>query len=441
MSKHSNLPENAADFVSRYVKLLSAITDAPEEFQEAAALFLISTAVGRRWIFKSLPDTAIFGDNAGTTGKLLNLWFIIIGKSRITRKSSGVISHVEEISKKVFGEKRIISEAFTPESLIKELSEKSEPFGTQKLETTCYWISDEIAWFFQHLKKRNSYMKAADAFLSKIYDGNTYRRTTIGRGKEIIWNPYLTCLLASTDYLPTLFDELQIRLGFMNRFIYVVAERKKRKPLRTEPLTEEEKKETHDVEDFLKALTQRTSVTMMEMTSEAKQVYDSFEEEIEKRIETEDLGIKERYCGQLPNLAIRLSCLYRFSRMRPEEIRKYSNPVLTVEKQDVEKAIDYATKTWAWFEKVIEIMQTKPARKMRSRDRVKFAVIDFLKDEKERHFDEIQSHIHQMRVRCSQATLYNALGDLVGEDKIVRTKFGFYKITSEGDENKTEKGR
>jgi len=125
------------DFVSKYVRLLSGITDAPREFQETAALFLLSTAVGRKWVFQSLPETAIFSDKIGTTGKLLNLWFIIIGKSRITRKSSGVMSRVEEIAKKIFGEQLLISEAFTPESLIKEMSEKSSP--PKKQNRKIFW--------------------------------------------------------------------------------------------------------------------------------------------------------------------------------------------------------------------------------------------------------------------------------------------------------------
>lgn len=37
----------------------------------------------------------------------------------------------------------------------------------------------------------------------------------------------------------------------MDRFIYVVGERKERKPLRTEPLTEEERREAREIENFL----------------------------------------------------------------------------------------------------------------------------------------------------------------------------------------------
>lgn len=351
------------DFIEKYVKLLSGITDALEEFQEAAALFLLSTAVGRKWVFRSIPETPIFIESSKDAGKLLNLWFIILGKSRISRKTSGVISHVEEVLKRIFGEQRSLTRSFTPEFLIKEMSKKSE-YTIAGSETLCYWISDEVAWFFKQLKKKDSYMTDADDILSTIYDGRTLDRGTIGRDKEIVRNPYLTCLIGSTNYLPTLLDELQIRQGFLNRFIYVTGKRKQRKPLRTEPLNQEEKKEVDAIEDFLKALASRTSVTVIEMTNEARQTYDSFEEEIEERIANEDLDIKEGYCGQLPNLAVRLSCLYKISRMTPAEIRNYSN-VLTVEKQDVDRAIEYSWKVWAWFEEVIEIM-LKPQAKSTS---------------------------------------------------------------------------
>jgi hypothetical protein len=172
------------DFINKYVRLLSGITDAPKEFQEAAALLLISSAVGRRWMFRSLPDMAIFGEKVGTGGRLLNLWFIIMGKSRISRRTSGVLNPVEKITNKIIGEQQIISSAFTPESLVKEMSEKSVPSSVFRLETPCFWLCDEVSWFFQQLKKKDSYMASVDAILSKLYDGNTYSRSTIGRGKD-----------------------------------------------------------------------------------------------------------------------------------------------------------------------------------------------------------------------------------------------------------------
>ena len=422
---------NHFDFVNAYVTLLSAITDAPKEFQEAAALFLISTAANRKWLFRAIPEASIFGNGSKSSGRMLNLWFILIGKSRITRKTSGVINHAVEMAQKVFGEQHMITEAFTPEALIWQMSKMYEIATTGKRETLCFWASDEIAWFFQQLKKKDSYMASAEAFLSKIYDGNTYSRSTITRGKEKIHNPYLTCLLASTNYLPTFFNELQIRLGFMNRFIYVVAERKERKALRTKPLTEEEKKKAKELEDFLKSLAERASVTMLEMSTEAKQIYDSFEEQIEKKIEEENLDVKEGYCGQLPNLVIRLSCLYRLSRMTKEEIQSYSAPTLVVEKQDVEKAIAYAKKAWKWFEKVIEIMQS--AEKLKSSlpiNRAKAAILECLADRSEKQVNEIKKYVCQ-RVKISQATFYNALSMLTDEGKVLKIRQGFYKLGTE----------
>ena len=417
-----------SDFVTKYVNLLCRITDSPKEFQEAAALFLLSTAVGRKWIFRSLPETSVFGGKL-ESGKPLNLWFIILGKSRITRKTSGVLRHVEDICKKVFGDHRLISAVFTPEALIKEMSQKSMPSAAAEPETVCAWISDEIAWFFQHLKKKNSYMMSADAFLSRIYDGNTYSRSTIGRGKETIWNPYLTCLLASTTYLPVLFDELQLRLGFMNRFIYVIAERKERKPLRTEPLTEVEQRMVEEILDFLKALSERRQVVMLQMTEEAKELYDAFEEEIENRIANEDLGVKEGYFGNLPNIVVRLSCLYRISRMTPHEIRSYSKPFLFVEKQDVERAINYAWKAWAWFENVVQIMHKKGTRERLSlpRNQVKELVLSFLADGKIKQRKDIDLYVGS-KINVGKATISNALNDLLNERRVCQPKYGFYKL-------------
>lgn len=419
------------DFVSRYVSLLSKITDAPKEFQEAATLFLLSVAVGLVWVFRSLPETSIFRHRTkDTDGKILNLWFILIGKSRITRKTFGVIKHVTDLAKDVLKKEHMLTEAFTPESLIEQMAKMSVRSVAGKQVTVCSWISDEIAWFFQHLKKKNSYMATADAFLSKMYDGSTYSRGTIGRGKKIVWNPYLTCFLASTDYLPALFDKLQVRLGFMNRFIYVVGERKQRKPLRTESLTEEEEKKAREIKEFLRALAQKTSVTTLGMSDEARQLYDSFEEKIENRIENEDLGIKEGYCGQLPNLAVRFSCLYRISRMATEEIRTYNDPLLIVEKQDVERAIEYVMKVWNWFENVTEIMETKDEKKRRmlQRNQVKELVLRFLEGGKVKQRKEIVAHINE-QMKVGGATISNALDDLrVLERKICQPKYGFYML-------------
>lgn len=347
------------------------------------------------------------------------------------------MTHAAELSKKVLGTEKMITEAFTPEALIEEMSRMSEPFFTGEAVTVCFWISDEIAWFFQHLKKQNSYMATADAFLSKMYDGTTYRRATRSKGDEVVWNPYLTVLVASTDYLPTLFDELQIRLGFLTRFIFVIGERKERKSLRTTPLTDDEKAEALYIEDFLRILAERSSVTMLEMNEEAKQFYDSFEKEMEDKIQNEKLGLKENYCGQLPNLVVRLSCLYRISRMTAEEIKTYSKPVLTVEREDVERAMKYAMKAWDWFGKVIEIMQSaQTVGPLFPIENAKNAILEFLSDGLERHVNKIKDYVI-CEEGVSPATFYSALKKLRNNGQVVRSRPDYYKIVKE-EKDKTE---
>jgi len=411
------------DFIGRYIALLYAITDAPEEFQEAAALFLISAAAGLKWVFRSIPETPIFTNKHQNRGKTLNLWIIIMGITRITRKSTGVISHVEDILKDIFGEQPFLSKDFTPEYLVKELANKTLGF-----ETYCIWIRDEISGFFEQLRRRDSYMTTADAVLSTIYDGFDYIKGTITRGKESILRPYLTCFLASTEFLPTLFQKLQIRLGFLNRFIFVIGKRKARKPLRVRSLTESERSEAEHLKEFLKALINKRHTTVMTMSEDAKQRYDVFEMQIENRLETENLGIKEGYWGNLPNFTIRLSCLYRLSRMTVEEIRNHREDTLSVDLQDVERAIEYVWKVWGWFEEVIEVMLSgKSTETRRLRDKSKEFIVSMLKDEdlvEGSNIVEVTSN----ETGASDPTIYNALRELRDERVVCSPKYKFYKL-------------
>jgi hypothetical protein len=349
------------DFIDRYVSLFKGehnlndgepqpITDASPDIQEAVALFLESTCVGRNWYFFSAPETPIFSNNMAG-GRILNLWFIIVGKTRLTRKTSA-ISKAEDLLESVKIDDRRLTNSFTPEYLVSDMASK-----VQGGESKCYWISDEISSFFEDLKRKD-YMSSTDAVLSVTYDGRTYSRGTKTAGKEVIRNPYLTVLLASTDYLPSLFDKNKIRQGFLNRFNYVVVKPEKRRKLRTTKLTTEEQKEVEYIKAFLGALVNRTEITIVSFRDKAKEVYDKFEEECENKIMTGNLDVKEGYCGNLPNFCIRLSCLYRIARMSLEEI-KNSDPALplVVEKEDVEKAIVYTKKSWGWFEEIIKLMK------------------------------------------------------------------------------------
>lgn len=338
------------DFIERYVKLMGGITDAPEEYHRACALFLLSTGVGRHFIFRSLPDAGVFSEDLGL-GKFLNLWFILIGKSRVSRKSTAV-SRAEEVVEQI-NAKLMLPADFTPQALVKVMREKSTGG-----ETKAVWINDEISGFFEQLRK-GDYMVTADTLLSRIYDGRSYVRTTIARGEENLINPYLTVILASTEYLPSLFDESRLRQGFLNRFIFIPVGKTKRLELRT-TLTKEEGEEAQALLRWLKAVNKRESEppVLIGMSANAREIYNDYEAKVEDAITRESLGVKEGYYGNLPNFLSRVASLCRVSRMPVQEITTYKRGILVIEEEDMRKALGYVEKVWGWFQDVIRLMKT-----------------------------------------------------------------------------------
>jgi hypothetical protein len=347
------------DFVERYVNLISGdgtkqfpgVTDAPRDFQVAGGLFLVSTMAGRKFYFMSAPESNLYKGAGNASGKILNLWFIIIGKSRIARKTisvSKITDTIEEINGAM-----MLPEDFTPSALVKTLAARKP--GDQ----TC-WVNDEISSFFEKLRQ-GDYMTSTDTVLSRIYDGKDYRRETISRQMEHIEDPFLTCFLASTDFLPTLFDEGRLRQGFLNRFIYVVGERKDWKATRN-MISQTELTEAANLLDWLRALADMDdkSPVILSFNAAAKKRFNDFEKKVEDKIMAGMHPLQEGYMGNMPNFVTRLAAIYRIARLDLAYFQLTASQrrvFLEVELPDLEKAVDYASKGWTWFEKVLELMR------------------------------------------------------------------------------------
>ncbi len=346
------------DFIERYVSLLSGnendlpgVTDAPRDFQEAVALFLVSTAAGRKFYFMSAPEANLYNHTGGTVGKTLNMWFILLGKSRVARKSVTVSKAVDALRE--LNSDLLLPQDFTPSALVKVLA--SRPPGS----VSC-WVNDEISSFFEKLRQ-GDYMTSTDTVLSVIYDCRNYRRDTISRQVEQIESPYLTCLLASTYILPTMFDENRIQQGFLNRFIYVLGDRTVWRPTRS-MLTQRELDEADELMTWMRALSEMSvsAPILMTYNADARARFDEFEQRIEEKIMDGVHPLLEGYLGNIPNFVIKLSSLFRLSRLDvsyfqtdPTAIR----PFLEIEQQDLVRAIDYADKVWQWFNRVVELMR------------------------------------------------------------------------------------
>lgn len=341
------------NFIDEYVNLVYKLTDSPVPFLKATALFLLSTFTARRFRRMSRPEMNPWSDGY-SGGQILNLWFILIGKSRITRKST-VVGYAEDLIN-ALNDELLLPYDFTPQSLVTELSKKCD--GT---ETRAVWLNDETSGFFEQLD-RADFMTATDTLLSRIYDGRDYTRSTISRGEEPIRKPYLTVLLSSTEYLPTLFDVGRLRQGFLNRFIYVVGEKDRRLPSQ-QNIPQPLRNKATDLQRWLDALSNQTSDTFMDFTSDAQEIYNRYESKVEKVIQNSEMEEREGYFGNLPNFLVRLSCLHRIARVPIQKIEDYSKAFLTVEKKDVKWAKDYTRSVWNNFIKVVQIMKTSATSK------------------------------------------------------------------------------
>ena len=124
LEKGNGRMQGNQDFIETWIELLDNLTDANRELKEAAGLFVLSSLVGHKAVIPVTTDAKIFSEGMNMTGKRLNLWFLIIGKSRWSRKST-VSAYAEDYLRVLMGDEYILSTIATPEALIEELSENN----------------------------------------------------------------------------------------------------------------------------------------------------------------------------------------------------------------------------------------------------------------------------------------------------------------------------
>jgi len=345
-------------FVDKFVEVLQQITDSPVKFQEACALSLLSSCIGRKMFFISISDARlkdVLHGNIQFSGKYLNLWFIMIGKSRISRKTTvvrWVIDFIKEIDEEI-----LLPDGFTPQALVSEMSKKFK-----NGETRAAWMNDEVSGFFQQIRE-TKFMIKADAVLSKIYDGDDYKDVTIQRGSEAIKKPYLTTLLASTDVLPRFFDELMMLQGFGNRFIYCIGVRQTYKPV-SSSISTQLKFDSAGLVEWLKDLYELKDAIPVSFDEKALKKYISFERNIERKIIDNSLDdIKTGYAGSLPTSVLKLACIFAISDYYPQKLSNFINPLFLVREEHVKRAIDRMKDGMSDYNKVISMMRVKKLSK------------------------------------------------------------------------------
>ncbi len=350
-------------FIETFVDTMKLVYDAPDKFLDSSALSLISTFAGRKAVIntginKSIVDIAYYTMNS--SGSYLNLWYMLIGTSRESRKST-VLNIVREFIQCIRKD-MLIPPGFSPEKLTQILSERSKEERPEAL-----WIYDECSGFFENIQRQ--YMLSTKEILSNIYNCKYYGgNITLSRGKNEVEQSYLGVLMAGTEYVPTLFDEKYMHQGFANRFIYVHDTRKEFKPKETSvPLKYE--KNIKKLISWLKKLDDNKDKIQIIFNDDALDLTNKFGKEIDERIQSkEDDLIYQGWLGNMPDYVDKLSaicCLSDFFNENNEDdlMELLQKGIANIEKEHVQKAIDRMWESFKDYKKIIQIMNDSKRKK------------------------------------------------------------------------------
>jgi hypothetical protein len=326
------------DFVDEYVEWASNSCDAPTIYHLACGYWVISSLIGRyvRVVTSYAPE-----------GLMPNLWMMLIGPSRIVRKTTamrlaeGIVRTVEE--------KLVMPASFTPEALY-------ELFNNLQTGDALAWVKDEFGGFFKMLEKR--YMAGLREILNSLYVGKGEIRRL---RKEVLRIPdglYVTAL----GTLPTppreyITDE-DFYSGFMNRWILAYADRREK----TIPITYRDDKlllMRNELVDRLKKTVEsyEGSIIPVSFSSKAAQMLSDYDYVIEQEIlrieQTNPASLWKSYIAEAPQFLIKLSVLRRLA--REKQLRSV---IIVVEEEDVKRASQDLKQFLDAAKRVIEDVQT-----------------------------------------------------------------------------------
>ncbi len=370
-----------ARFTEEFHKTVRNFTDAPDVFIKAGALFLLSTAVGRHVMI------------VGPRPQYLNLWFLQVGDSRVSRKTT-VLYWCKQVlnaymppqipPKSPAGTKPIspilIPSGFSPEAFFSILCENPQRA----------WIKDEMSGFIKSFSKR--YMSDMPELLSKVYDCTTESRRTKTGGHEVAEDPYLTIFSASTPILARYFNEDLFYQGLGNRFIYVMDFAKR--DLRPFEFFGDPNIHRRYVTVIVNHLKQVRSLVTTNAPNEgkwigpqhqpAKDLLERFENAVNKRIyelrDSDRMDMDIGYTAALPEFVRQLAALFSIDRYY-EDRSEWARQELDILPEAVEEAINYAMGFVDSYQRFKDLIKMTPEQKsLEAEDNIKNMVYRIVKD-------------------------------------------------------------
>lgn len=257
-------------WVERYVEWASSRSPlAPSEFHRAAALFVLSSVIGRR-IFMQDGPAVIYP----------NVWPLLLGRSGETKKST-CQGFAEDLLMEVVSDNRMADSA-SPEGMIAELSEKSVNGSA-----TVWTIIDEFGQVVSGIKHKE-YMSDVKDMLMKLYDGKPIQRRLAKLSYQM--DPvYMTLLTATTsNRLSQLLKPDDLEDGFFPRFLVVQGSTNgwRSRPEWTDVMAQQRQDLIDDLANL--NLAYQNHITRMVFEPDAKTFYDLWCADIYERVKVGD---------------------------------------------------------------------------------------------------------------------------------------------------------
>jgi DNA-nicking Smr family endonuclease len=307
-----------SDVIDMYIDYASESTDAPSIYHRVLAYWIVSTVLGR--YVRVITSYAPMGIRP-------NIWVILIGPSRIVRKTTAMrlaTNIVREIAPQL-----LRKASFTPEALY-EMCNELNPGDC------IAWVKDEIGGFFRSLEKK--YMFGIRELLSSMYMGEGEERILRNLKLRIPDDLYVTSVATLPTPPHNYLTEEDFLSGFMNRWILVYAMRREKylpllhQSMRAEALRREIISKLKELDKSLSSI-----APIISPTSQAINKLQEYEQETERQIETIEriapTSIFKEYLSETVQIFMKLAVLRRLARGDYDP-----SGLIVLEREDVDRA-------------------------------------------------------------------------------------------------------
>lgn len=332
-------------FIERYINWAREQTDAPAIYHQAGAFMALSTA---------LCDKIVLPTMDKPEGEILNLWFMILADTTITRKTT-TMNMATRLLEEVIPDAVATNEA-TLEGLWEVMAARAGKPSIFK--------RDEFSGMLEMALKKEYYSGLFE-HLCGLYDGTTVRRNLARNTIKINDPRFIMFVGGARSQIYALLDEKLIRSGFFPRFLFFSGSTDidNLRPMgppteRTTELRDQLVDELREVVYKYAAAAKRRIGTVVrdagpkvwkaKLTPEAWERYNLLDDTMTKdAVEAQDellMPMYQRLAKSLLKTAVLLAAC------RPENPQEDS-VVVTVE--DIEHAISYGI---GWREAAIEVL-------------------------------------------------------------------------------------